>query len=220
MRAETIIVHSIPTVKNSDKSSAVLKLMNEFHTTHLPVVDEKKLLGLISEEDLLNVNKPDAEIGSLNLKLVIPFIHDYEHIFEVLKVASILHLKIIPVVDKDNNYLGAITSDALLYYLANETDLLEPGGIIVLQMAVSDYTLTEVARIIESNSTKILSVFANTNAESNMMELTIKVNTPNLQTIIQALQRFNYTVKDSYQEPEFYDDLKDRYDSLMNYLNV
>ncbi|MCY7362788.1 MAG: CBS domain-containing protein [Ignavibacteria bacterium] len=220
MKAAELIIHTIPTLTNTDKSSAVLKLMNEFHTTHLPVLDEKKFLGLVSEEDLLNINKPDESIGSFNLKLTTPFIHDYEHIFEVLKVASVLHLKIIPVTDKDNNYLGSITSDALLYYLAHETDLLEPGGIIVLQMAVSDYTLTEVARIIESNSTRILSVFANTNADNNMMELTIKVNTPNLQVIIQALQRFNYIVKDSYQEPEFYDDLKDRYDSLMNYLNV
>ena len=108
----------------------------------------------------------------------------------------------------------------MLIYLATQTDILEPGGIIVLEMTVTNYSLTEIARIVETNNSRILSVFTSTKKDNSQMEVTVKVNTPNVQAIIQALQRFNYVVKDSYQEPEFYDDLKDRYDSLMNYLNV
>jgi len=220
MRASDLIIHTIPTLSPSDKSSTALKLMNEIHATHLPVLNGKQLLGLVSEEELINLNTPDESLGAMKLNLISPFIHDYEHIFEVLKVASNLHLKVIPVIDKDNNYIGSITSDSLLIYLATQTDILEPGGIIVLEMTVTNYSLTEIARIVETNNSRILSVFTSTKKDNSQMEVTVKVNTPNVQAIIQALQRFNYVVKDSYQEPEFYDDLKDRYDSLMNYLNV
>jgi acetoin utilization protein AcuB len=194
--------------------------MNDHHVQQLPVLNGTQLMGLVTEEELMNINKPDEALGAQKLGLITPFIHDYEHIFEVLKVASTLHLKIIPVIDKDNNFLGCITSDSLLHYLAHETDLLEPGGIIVLDLAINDYSLSEIARIIESNNNRILCVFAGSDHDNNRLELTIKINTPNVQAVIQSLTRFNYVVKDSYQEPEFYDDLKDRFDGLMSYLNV
>jgi acetoin utilization protein AcuB len=220
MRAAELIIHTIPTLILSDTLATAFKLMNDHHIQQLPVLNGSQLMGLVTEEELLNINKPDESIGAQKLTLITPFIHDYEHIFEVLKVASTLHLKIIPVIDKDNNFLGCITSDSLLHYLAHETDLLEPGGIIVLDLAINDYSLSEIARIIESNNNRILCVFAGSDHDNNRLELTIKINTPNVQAVIQSLVRFNYVVKDSYQEPEFYDDLKDRYDGLMSYLNV
>jgi acetoin utilization protein AcuB len=221
MRAAELLVHTIPTLSPADKVSTALKLMNEFHITQLPVVSEKQFMGLVSEDELKMLNhNGEATIDSLKLNTLFPGIHDYEHMFEVLKVASTLKLKAIPVIDKDNNYLGSISSDSLLQYFANETDILERGGIIVLDIAVKDYSLAEVARIVEMNNARILTVFAGTDPDLGRMELTVKVNTPNVQPIIQALERYNYTIKDTYQEQEFYDNLRGRYDALMNYLNV
>lgn len=221
MRAAELLVHTVPTLSPSDKVSTALKLMNEFHITQLPVVSEKRFLGLVSEEDLkTSVNGSDPNIESLKLNNLFPGVHDFEHVFEVLKVASVLKLKAVPIVDKDNYYLGSVSSDSLLQYLAGETDILERGGIVVLDIPVKDYSLAEVARIVEMNNAKILTVFAGTDPDLGRMELTIKVNTPNVQPIVQALERFNYTVKDTFQEQEFYDNLRNRYDALMNYLNV
>ncbi|HZG00102.1 MAG TPA: CBS domain-containing protein [Chitinophagales bacterium] len=220
MRASELIVHSVPTLSPSDKVFTALKLMQEFHITQLPVVSERRFLGLVSEEDLKAHGDTDAELTALKLNVLFPGVNESEHMFEVLKVAATMKLKAVPVIDKDNNYLGSISSESLLHYLAERTDILERGGIVVLDMAVSDYSLTEIARIVESNNAKILTVFAGTNPDLGRMELTLKVNTPNVQAIVQSLERFNYTIKDTYQEPEFYDNLRNRYDALMNYLNV
>ena len=223
MRAAELLVQTIPTLSPNDKVSTALKLMADFHITYLPVVKEKQFLGLVSEDDLKTLSgndNGDSTVDSLKISTVFPGIHDYEHMFEVLKVAAVLKLKAIPVVDKDNNYLGSILSDSLLQYLASRTDILERGGIIVLDIAVKDYSLAEVARIVEMNSARILTVFAGTDPDLGRMELTVKVNTPNVQPIVQALERFGYTIKDTYQEQEFYDNLRTRYDALMNYLNV
>lgn len=194
--------------------------MNVFHVSHLPIVNENQLLGLISEEDILNAHGEEDAIGSLPLSFMRPFIHDHEHLFEVLKVATEFRLTVIPVIDKEEIYLGAITRDDLLNYFAMQTDILEPGGIIVLELHVKDYSLSEIVRIIESNHVKILCMFAGTDYDSSRMELTIKVNNTELQPIIADLNRYNYTVKETFQEAEYFDNLKERYDSLMNYLNI
>ncbi|MFI5134584.1 MAG: CBS domain-containing protein [Chitinophagales bacterium] len=220
MKAVDLISESIPALKTSDTGAIALHLMSEFHVRHLPVVNENQLLGLISEEDILNAHGVEEAIGSLPLAFLRPFLHDHEHAFEVLKMASELRLTVVPVVDQDENYLGCVTRDALLNYIAAETDIIEPGGIIVLEINSIDYTLSEVARIVESASAKILSAFTKTNAEANKIELTLKINQTQLQTVIAALNRYNYSVKETYVEPEYFDNLKERYDALMNYLNI
>ncbi len=220
MRAADLITHSVPVLKKTDTGSFALQTMADHHLSQLPIVQNEKLLGLVREEDILNHHNNEAKLQEMKLKLLKPFIHDYEHIFEVLKVSSELKLKVIPVVDKDEIYLGAITLEDLMNYFARDTDILEPGAIVVLEIAVGDYSLADIARIIEQESAKILCVFAGTDKEKTKIELTLKLNVSDIQGIIQSLQRHSYVIKDSYQEPEYFEDLKDRYDSLMDYLDV
>ena len=220
MRAYDLILHTVPTLKKTDSGTFALQTMSDIHLYQLPIVHEKKLLGLVREEDILNHHHNDDKLVAMKLKLLKPFIHDYEHIFEVLKVASELKLKVIPVVDKEEVYLGAITLENLLDYFAKDTDILEPGAIIVLELAPSDYSLSAIASIIEQEGAKILCVFAGTDKEKTKIELTLKLSVSDIQAISQSLVRHNYQIKDSYQEPEYFEDLKDRYDELMNYLDV
>lgn len=220
MKASDLITHSVPLLKKTDTGAFAIQTMADHHISQLPIVQNGKLLGLVREEDILNHHNNDDKLQEMKLKLLKPYIHDYEHIFEVLKVSSELKLKVIPVVDKDENYLGAITLDNLMNYFARDTDILEPGAIVVLEIAVGDYSLADIARIIEQESAKILCVFAGTDLEKTKIELTLKLNVSDIQGIIQSLQRHSYIIKDSYQEPEYFEDLKDRYDSLMDYLDV
>jgi hypothetical protein len=49
----------------------------------------------------------------------------------------------------------------------------------------------------------------------------MKVNSMDIQPLIQTLNRYNYIIKATYSESEeMYEDLRDRYDGLMNYLNI
>lgn len=220
MKALDLISKNVPSLKTSDTGARALRLMNEFHVSHLPIVNENQFLGLVSEEDILNAHGEEDAIGALPLSLMRPFIHGHEHLFEVMKVATEFRLSIVPVIDKEENYLGLITRDDLLNYFALQTDILEPGGIIVLELSVNDYALSEIIRIIESNHAKILCTFAGSNVDSTKMEITIKVNQTELQPIIADLNRYNYAVKETFQVAEYFDNLKERYDSLMNYLNI
>ncbi|MBX7107275.1 MAG: CBS domain-containing protein [Chitinophagales bacterium] len=220
MKAAELVSKSIAALRTSDTGARALQLMNAYHVSHLPVVNENQLLGLVSEEDILNSHGEEEAIGNLALSLARPFIHSHEHMFEVLKMAAELRLTVIPVTDKMDTYIGLITRNDLLNYFAEQTDILEPGGIIVLELQVKDYSLAEIIRIIEANQVKILCLFAGTDYDMSKIEVTIKLNNADLQPVISDLNRYNYTVKETFLEAEYFDNLKERYDSLMNYLNI
>ena len=86
-------------------------------------------------------------------------------------------------------------------------------------MSPHDYSLAEIARLIESENTKILSCFLSSPHGKESLELTLKLSREDLKHVIATLQRFGYEIKSSFYESDFLDDLKDRYDALMKYLN-
>jgi signal-transduction protein with cAMP-binding, CBS, and nucleotidyltransferase domain len=126
----------------------------------------------------------------------------------------------VPVVDYDGTYIGLVTQEDLLQYFARMDSFVSPGTILVLEMTKNDYSLSEIARIIESEGSSILSAFITTDAYSTRLEVTLKINAQYIQNIIATFDRFNYVVKASYNESDYLETLQERYDSLMNYLNV
>jgi len=194
--------------------------MNDLHVKHLPIVNNKQLLGLIAEEDLLNNDAPDDPIGSLELSLERPFVVEDEHIYEVIKLIQQKKLTLIPVVDHQTKYLGAVTLSGIISFLAQASSISEPGSVIVLEMNKSDYSLSEIARLVEAENISILSSFITSAPSSTMLELTLKLSTSEITRLIPTFNRFGYTLKGSFQENDYMDDLKDNYDSLLNYLNI
>jgi hypothetical protein len=91
---------------------------------------------------------------------------------------------------------------------------------LVLELNIHDYSLSEIARIVESNDAKILSLYISSHIDSNKLELTVKINRTDLSPIIQTFNRYNYTIKASFHQSEYVDDLKDRFDSFMSFLNI
>lgn len=220
MIARELISETVPPLKTTDSGKKAIMWMNDFHIRHLPIVRDDKLIGLISEEDILNHNTPDAKLEDHPLSLRRPFVHESEHLYEVIKIAVNLQLTIIPVVDHNEAYLGVVTLEGLLQYFAEAGSLAEPGTILVLEMNKRDYSLAEIARIVESEKAAILSSYISSRPESNSIEVTLKLNSREINHIVATFERFEYNVKASFQESDYMDSLKERYDALMSYLNV
>ena len=90
----------------------------------------------------------------------------------------------------------------------------------MLELNLHDYSLSEISRIVESNDAKILSLYISSHMDSTKLEVTIKINRTDLSAIIQTFNRYNYTIKASFHQSEYVDDLKDRFDSFMSFLNI
>ena len=106
-----------------------------------------------------------------------------------------------------------------MYSIAKSATIQSPGGVIVLQMNNNDYSLTEIASIVESNNTKILSSYIISIPDSTNIEVTIKLNKQDVNAIIKDFERRNYTVSASYKDEEADRDFSERYESLMRFLN-
>jgi hypothetical protein len=129
-------------------------------------------------------------------------------------------LTVIPVVNAQDDYLGLITLEELIQFYARSFSFSEPGGIIVLELQQPDYSLAEIARIVESENASVLSSFLTQDEVSKQMYVTIKTNQKDNQHLQATLERFGYTIKASFTEEGYFESLQDHYDAFLHYLNV
>ncbi len=220
MIARNLISTWLLPLKTSDTGKDALNRMDEYKVLHLPIVNNENLLGLISEQDIIDFNNVDDALGNHRLTLSNPFTSEQQYIFDVLKLANEFKLTVIPVVDDHEKYIGCITLQTLIGKLAKTLSVDAPGGYVVLEMSESDYSLTEIANIVESNNGKVLSTFLYTQNDSTLMNVVLKLNIIEIGPILQTFDRFGYSIKASFGNDENEEDLKERFDSLMNYLNI
>ncbi len=220
MLAGNLIADIIPPVKTSDTVQKVADRMTEFKLNHLPIVNESQFLGLVCDDDLIEIADYTTEVGNLNLSLSNPFVHQHQHIYDVVRLFHDQHLSIVPVLDANNNYLGLISYAAITEYLATLTSVAEQGGIIVLEINNRDNSLAQIAQIVESENAQILSSYVNAYPDSTKMEITIKVNKTDITSIIASFLRHDYVVSATFNHLDDQAGSADRYDSLMNYLSI
>lgn len=215
-----LITHDIPALRPADTIEQALEWMEEFKVEHLPVLSHKALAGLVSESDLQALHDNTGKIGDHQFRYLRPVIHPQQHAFDALKIMSGLHLTLVPVLDDNDNYMGSVTQKSVLDKLAGFSSVMEQGGIIELELNKNDYSLTQIASIVEGNDAKILSCYVTSTPDSNKIEVTLKINREDLTRVLQTFHRYNYTVKASYHQAGYEDDLKNRFDEFMRFLNI
>jgi acetoin utilization protein AcuB len=221
MVAKDLISEVIPSLKTSDLGQVALNWMEIFRISHLPIVNNQEFLGLISDTDIYDMNQPNEPIGNHPLTLYKPYVTTEQHIFEVIGLASRLKLSVIPVLDSKNHYKGVITSTDLIRHIAGISSMDQPGGIIVLELIERDYSLSQIAQIVEGNNVKVLSMYVTSSPGSTKLEVTLKVNTGELVSVIRTFERYNYEVKTWVTDNDLMDRFySERFDLLMKYLNI
>jgi acetoin utilization protein AcuB len=194
--------------------------MEEFKVNHLPLLTSKKLTGVVSEDDLHSLHDNSGKIGDHQFRYLRPIIHPGQHAFDALKLMSSLQLSLLPVLDDNDNYMGCVTQRSVLDKMAGFAAVMEQGGIIVLELNKNDYSLTQIASIVEGNDAKILSCHVTSLPDSTKIEVTLKINREDLTRILQTFNRYNYNVKASYHQVGYEDDLKNRFHEFMRFLDI
>ena len=216
-----MISEVIPSLKTSDLGSTALNWMEIFRISHLPIVNNQDFLGLISDTDIYDMNQASEPVGNHALTLIKPYVYTDQHIFDVIGLAAKMKLTVVPVLDTNNHFKGVITINDLIRHLAGISSMDQPGGIITLELSERDYSLTQIAQIVEGNDLKILSMYLTSQDDSVKLEVTIKVNSSDLGSVIRTFERYNYEVRTWISTTDSMDDLySERLDLLMKYLNM
>ncbi|HDZ40468.1 MAG TPA: CBS domain-containing protein [Bacteroidetes bacterium] len=221
MLAKELISEVVSELRMSDTGQKALNWMEVFRISHLPIVNNLDFLGLISDTDIYDLNDAEQPIGNHKLSLIKPFVRLDQHIFDVISLAARLKLSLVPVLDNHDHYKGVILVGDLIEQLANMSSLKEPGGLIVLDILQNDYSLSQIAQIVESNDAIILNLYISSPPDSTRMEVTLKLNTNNLMPVIRTFERFEYEVMAWHGDVDDMDNFySDRFESFMRYLDI
>lgn len=220
MNASSCINREIPFLQPEDKGLTALSLLEELKVSEMPLVDGDRYMGLITELDLLDYECIEGKLSDLNAELKNPFVYDDDHLFDVVGKIAAESLSILPVITREEKYLGCTDTASALQFVAKAEAYHSPGGVLQLEIGTHDYTMSEIARIAESNDAKILYSYVTSSGVSGNIQLTLKFNQSNLSRIIQTFDRFGYKITASFQQEEFEKDLRKRYESFLRYLNI
>ncbi len=220
MTAEEIIDSSVPYVTTKYTLSRVLSFMDTFKISHMPVVEGDKYIGLVSEDEIYDRDSFEEPVSGMGV-LPAPHVLSSQHIFDALAVAVRFNIPIVPVIDADHKYLGSISLQTLMSSMAKITNVEAKGAVLILEMGVHDYSLSEIARIVESENGRILASYVTEYEDSTKIDVTIVLNQTEISPVVKSLERYGYKVNAFFSGVNMMDDFyRDRYDLLMNYMKI
>lgn len=220
MNIGQIITEHDYAVGPTDSVKSVLGKMAEFRLAQLPVIKDDLFLGLLTDEMLIEQPNLDRNVQQADLNYQQVHVYDTQHIYDAVLFFRIHPLAIMPVLDHQHIYLGSVTPHDLLSALSQTMSLHQPGAIIVLEMGQHDNALSHIAHMVESDNAQVLNSYVRPFADSSRLEVTIKVNKSEISSIVAAFLRHDYLVKATYNDENNRDDSHDRYEQLMNYINM
>lgn len=220
MLTSELINHNIPRLQLQDTVSKALQLINDFKLTHLPVISEGRLLGLISEEDLLDVHDEKAFIEGLQEHFIHTSVPENVHFLNAVNCSIQFDTNVVPVTKPDNLFSGVITTSDLLKTLGNFAGANEIGGILVLEMERNQFAISEISRIVESNDCTILHLNTTIHPLTGKLTVTLHINKKEIAAVVATFERYDYDVLFSFGIEHFENDIDNNYRHLMNYLDI
>lgn len=209
MNFERYITNDFSPLSVHDTVSTVKKRFKDLPFTHFPIIDEGKLVGMLAQSDIMHLPKDDKEL------IEIPhFFQFYEAITEtncidLLSLFAKNDTDILPVIDLQRVYLGYFELDDIIR-LFYKTPFLEPNATtLVIEKMSQNFSMSEIAQIIESNNITLLGMYISEKRE-NSTQITIRIETENINEVIQSLRRYDYEVLSQNENDLLIEQLKER----------
>ncbi len=221
MQAADFIHPLITSIKISDPVGSALKKMEALELTTLPVVEGGVFLGFVEDEILLEQEHLDVQIAQVELECASCWVYADQHLYDVLRIAGEYQSKWVGVMDRDQQYLGVVPTQAALTAYAANLSIHSQGSVLVISLQMKDFQLSEISRLIESENTKILSCQLYTDPlDSQAVEVTLKLDKVDTRHVKATLLRFGYQVKDFAQEEVGQSMDEERIGNLLRFLDI
>lgn len=201
-----------------DSIASVQDFFADANFSHFPVVEEAIYLGSINSEDAETYDF-DKKISDYKFNLESFFVRTDMVWLDVLEVFAKNQTNILPVLTPENSYIGYYEIQDIIRFFSDTPFLKEHGGIIVVEKDVLNYSMSQIAQIVESNNGKVLGSFISNSTPQNV-QITLKIASGSINEIIQTFRRYDYNIVSENQEDTYLEDLKERSDYLEKYLNI
>lgn len=222
MLAKDLLNTDFTPLEPSSKISAALAKMDAWHTSCLPVVEPttKKNVGHILFDDIADQVDEQAPISSIEFHRSIYTFED-QHIFEVARQMLQHEVRLLPVVDSSETYLGIIEKKKVLEAFSTMLNIATAGSTITVQLLKADFTLSELVHLIETEGAKILGLTVEQPSDNEAtLRVSLKISHEDTSAVTSSLQRHGYTTTTENRNDIMQIDLTSRADELLRYLDV
>ncbi len=218
MQIQSHIINSVPYFEVKDSLEEVIAFFKDSTYSHVAIIEDGLFAGVLSENDLANF-ETEKNIEDYRYNLESFFVNKSTSWLDVLEVFARNEANLVAVLDDDGYIQGYYDLNDIVGVFIDTPFFTEPGGILVVAKGIRDYSFSEIAQIVESNNTKLLGAFI-TDSRNEVIQITVKIGTTNLNDVIQSFRRYNYNILFGNNDDQFLEDLKQRSDYLDKYLNV
>lgn len=223
---ETEVMRTLSEYINNDykpiDSNETIEIVQDFFTeiafSHFPVLENGVFVGCIASEDV-ETFEAQKKLSDYRFTLEGFFVRTSMNWLDVLEVFARNNANIVPILDETNKYIGYYEVTDIIKFLNGTPFIKELGGIIIVEKNTTEYSMSQITQIVESNNGKLLGVFVS-EATNEKVQITIKITLGSMNEIIQSFRRFNYEIISEHHEDNYLNVLKERSEYLDKYLNM
>lgn len=219
MNLKEYISNDIQELSLNSSVETAQKLFKAFPITHIPVVEEKQLMGCISETDISTIEDHNARLSEYSYLMDHFSVEQHVTLLELITNFADHDCNLMPAHNKEREYLGYFELNDILDVFSDSPFLHSNGVEIVIEKSEKDYSASQVTQIVESNGGKVLGFYIS-NQTSDTIQTTVKVSSEDVNEIIQTFRRYNYHIISQYKDDHYLQDLKDRSEYLQKYLDM
>lgn len=212
------ITNDIKPLNSNETIEKVQDALFDATFSHFPVLDSGIYIGCITVLDTDSFDH-DKLVSDYKYTLEGFYVRNTTTWLDVLEIFAKNHTNLVPVLDENNTYLGYYEIEDIIKFFHETPFLKEPGGIIVVEKPILDYSMSEIAQIVESNNGKLLGLFIS-ESTVNTVQVTVKISVGAMNDIIQTFRRYNFEIISDHQEDLYISKLKERSDYLNKYLSI
>lgn len=196
-----------------------IERMGTQHVDLLPVVFNSHLVNYASYDDIEDLEHKTLLSDLEPYATVLPFATLNQHLLNALTHLKTLNVSLMAVLDEQGVYQGTLKTRDVVQAISQSLSIRAGGSIIVLRIKPIDYSLSDLSRIIEYSDAKILGFFIFEHEDNGDLEVHLKLNTTVLKHILATLERYDYNVVQYFNREDLSDDMDERFENLMNYID-
>lgn len=223
---KAVIHKNIPVIKPSDTFDRALKMLREMRLDGLPVVKQRKLLGVLLESDIeFHIQREsgglDQRVDTFHFESQVTVSQD-AHPYEVMKLFDRVPHCFLPVVDSDKNYVGVIFKEDVIDELNEIFRVYEEGTIMEFEVPSAQFRMSEMIKMMEQNDAKVISIACRPSTTSETAQIiTTKLEARDPFRLQQTMEKYGYPVLYSSSSSfDYLDDYAHKAQELLRYLEI
>lgn len=219
MNINEYILKEIKALTPNSSIKQAQELCESLPISHIPIVDGSKLIGCFAEDDIQTIENENDVISNSTYLLQYFHANKNDSLLELITLFAENDCTIIPVLDKQQNYIGYYDLRDILDLFVNSPFMHQNSETLIVSSSKLDFSMSQVSQIVESNKAKLLGLYISRET-ADEVEITLKLSSDEINEIIQTFRRYDYTVITQHEDDFYLEELKDRANYLKKYLDM